>query len=217
MYVGGRVRDPARTLPRALVLGTGLVALLYVALNALISTPRRGSWPTAQTSPPRPVPSAERRRSAARPVVTLGLLTSISAMTMLGPRVVARMAEDGALPRVLARGADAPTTAVAAQALAAIVVVWLQDLQTLLGYIGFTLGLSAAGCVVGLMALRRRRGPEEVPVWGYPFVPLFFVLATLWGAAFMVAREPAASLYGALTLGVGGAGYAWRARSKPRP
>ena len=220
VYVGGRVRDPARTLPRALVLGTGLVALLYVALNALIlySAPQEllAYRPDVAAAAAGAIGGETAQRGLAL-VVTLGLLTSISAMTMLGPRVVARMAEDGALPRVLARGADAPTTAVAAQALAAIVVVWLQDLQTLLGYIGFTLGLSAAGCVVGLMALRRRRGPEEVPVWGYPFVPLFFVLATLWGAAFMVAREPTASLYGALTLGVGGAGYAWRARSKPRP
>ena len=53
---------------------------------------------------------------------------------------------------------EVPTSAVALQAALAIVVVWRSGLAELLGYIGFTLGLSAAATVVGLLALRRREG-----------------------------------------------------------
>lgn len=219
VYVGGRVRDPQRTLPRALAIGTALVALFYVALNALIlwSAPIEtlAGRPDVAAAAAGAIGGATAQRWLSI-VVVLGLLTSISAMTMLGPRVAARMAQDGVLPRVFARGSDAPARAIASQSAAAIALVWLQDLQTLLGYIGFTLGLSAAACVVGLLVLRVRRGASAVPVPGYPIVPLFFVAATLWGAAFLVAREPLASLYGGATLALGGVAHAWVSGGKSR-
>lgn len=106
------------------------------------------------------------RRSTAA-LVALALFTSISSMVMAGPRVYARMAEDRLLPRFLAAGEDVPAGAITFQVALAVVVVWASDLVQLLGYIGFTLGLSSAATVAGLVALRHREGPERVPVPGY--------------------------------------------------
>ncbi len=76
------------------------------------------------------------------------------------------MAEDGLFPRFFSRGDDVPATAVALQVGLAVVVVWFSDLAELLSYIGFTLGISAAATVGGLIALRRREGPELLPFAG---------------------------------------------------
>jgi APA family basic amino acid/polyamine antiporter len=98
------------------------------------------------------------------------------------------------------------------QAGLAIVVVWIGTLRELFGYIGFTLGLSAAVTVSTLFVLRRREGPQRVPVPGYPFVPLAFVLATLASAVFMAAREPRQALLGLATAAAGLPVYAWLRR-----
>ena len=70
------------------------------------------------------------------------------------------MAEEGFLPRWFSQGKDVPAAAVALQAGLAVGVVWIADLRTLLGYIGFTLSLSAAATVAALIRLRVCEGPR---------------------------------------------------------
>ena len=218
VYVAGEVRDPARNLHRSLWLATALVTLVYLGLNAVILY----SVPPEQLAGQAEVAAIAAEalggaglRRAVSALVGLALVTSISAMVMAGPRVYARMASDGLLPRFLARGSDAPGAAVALQVGLAIVVVWVSDLVQLLGYIGFTLGLSAAATVGGLIALRRREGAERVPVPGYPWVPGLFVIATLTTAGFMVARAPFESTLGLATIALGLPFYWLRRRESP--
>jgi APA family basic amino acid/polyamine antiporter len=206
VYVAGEVRDPDRNLHRSLVLATGLVTVVYLALNAvfLYAAP-----PTALAGRAEIGAIAGEAlggpglRRAVSVVIALALFTSISSMVMAGPRVYARMAQDGLFPRRLARGTDVPGSAVALQVGLAVVVVWVSGLRELLGYIGFTLGLSAAATVAGLIALRRREGGERLPVPGYPWVPLLFVVGTLGAASFMAFREPLQAALGLLTVASG--------------
>jgi APA family basic amino acid/polyamine antiporter len=144
-----------------------------------------------------------RLRQAVSVLVALALFTSISAMVMAGPRVYARMAEDGLFPRFFRPGRDVPGRAVAFQVGLAILVLWYSDLARLLGYIGFTLGLSAAATVVGLIAMRLREGRERVPIPGYPWIPGLFVFVTLGTAGFMVLRQPGEAVAGLLTVAAG--------------
>ncbi len=113
------------------------------------------------------------------------------------------MAEDGFLPGWFSQGKDVPAAAVALQAGLAVGVLWIADLRTLLGYIGFTLSLSAAATVAALIRLRVCEGPARVPIPGYPWRPALFVLATLGAAAFMVVRQPGEALIGLTTLALG--------------
>ena len=78
-------------------------------------------------------------------------------MVMAGPRVYARMADDGVFPGFFRMGREVPGRAVLLQAALAIFVVWLSGLADLLSYVGFTLGLSSAGAVAGLLVVGRKR------------------------------------------------------------
>ena len=86
------------------------------------------------------------------------------------------------------------------QAGLATLVVWISQLRELLGYIGFTLGLSTILTVIALVSLRWREGPERVPISGYPWIPLVFALATLVTSGFMLLREPLEALLGLATV-----------------
>jgi len=206
VYLAGEVRNPERNLQRSLVLATLLVTLVYAALNAVFvfGAPASAIAGKAEVG----AIAAEALggpglRRAVSVLVALALFTSISAMVMAGPRVYARMAEDGLFPRVFRPGQEVPGKAVALQVGLAILVVWYSDLARLLGYIGFTLGLSAAATVCGLIALRIREGRERVPIPGYPWIPGLFVVVTLGTAGFMIARRPGEALAGLLTIGAG--------------
>ena len=203
VYVAGEVRDPERNLQRSLWLATALVTLLYLGLNALFlasAAPAELAGRADVAAIAAEALGGDVLRRAVSGLVALALFTSISAMVMAGPRVYARMAADGLFPRVFTRGRDTPAAAVALQVGLAVAVVWVSDLVQLLGYIGFTLGLSAAATVGGLFALRWREGQERIPIPGYPWVPGVFVLATLGTSGFMLAREPFESAMGLLTI-----------------
>jgi APA family basic amino acid/polyamine antiporter len=204
-YVGAEIRDPARNLPRALLLGCGIVTLLYLLVNGTILA----------AAPPDLLAGREDVAAAAatalgggwtlhllRAAATLALFTSVSALLQGGPRVAARMAEDGFLPRVFAyRGVDAaPRAAVLLQCSLALALVWWTGLRELLGAIGFTLGLCAAATVAALMRLRILSGAAAVPVPGWPFTPLLVIAATLGSSVFLALREPRIALWGAAAI-----------------
>jgi APA family basic amino acid/polyamine antiporter len=206
IYIAGEVRDPERNLRRSLLLATGTVMILYVALNAvfLYSAPATELAGQAEIGAivARTLggPLLERAFSG---LVALAMFTSISSMVMAGPRVYEKMAADGLFPSFLQHRSDVPAAAVALQAGLALIVVWVSGLVELLGYIGFTLGLSAAATVAGLIALRLREGPERLPIPGFPWIPGLFIAATLGTTAFMVMREPLQAGMGLLTAAVG--------------
>lgn len=207
-YVGAEIRDSARNLPRALLIGCGIVTVLYLAVNGTI---------LAAAAPEQ---LAGREDVAAAAAIALGggwtltllrlaaalaLFTSVSALLQGGPRVAARMAEDGFLPRIFAvRGTDAaPRAAVALQCALALALVWWAGLRELLGAIGFTLGLCVAATVAALIRLRRMRGAAAVPVPGWPVTPMVVIAATLGSSLFLALREPRIALWGAAAIAAG--------------
>lgn len=206
VYLGAEVRDAGRNLPRALLIGLAIVAALYLALNAVVLAAAPVEHLAGRADV---VAAAAERLGGAAPAVvriaaSLALLTSLSALLQSGPRVAARMAADGALPRWVApaRAASAPLAATALQGFLALILVWIADLRELLASIGFLLGLCAAAAVCGLIRLRRLRGATAVPVPGWPWTPAIFLIATLGSSGFLVAREPvhAAGACGLLAL-----------------
>jgi APA family basic amino acid/polyamine antiporter len=206
VYVAGELEEPERTLPRALVMATLGVTAVYVSLNAvfLFAAPIDELAGKAEIG----AIAAEAlggpaARAALSGVVALGLLTSISAMIMVGPRVYAQMADDGVLPRSLGSGVDAPHRAIAFQVGLSLIAFFMSDLRELLLYVGFLLGLSAAATVSCLFLKSMRENGARPPMLGFPWVPGLFIGATLGSAGFMVYREPvqAAAGFGTLILG----------------
>ena len=217
VYVGGEVRDPERNLPRALLLGTGLVTVLYLALNAvfLYSTePAALAGQEAVGALAAEALGGPRLRRILTVIVALALYTSVSSMVMAGPRVYARMAADGVFPRFFAAAGEVPRRAVALQAALAIVAVWVAPLERLMSYSGFTLGLCGAAAVLGLLRLRRRLGAARVPIPGYPLVPAVYLAMTLYASWFFARLRPGQALLGAATVLAGLAVLLVRRREK---
>ena len=219
VYVAAELRDSRRTLPRATLLGTLGVVALYLALNAvfLYSGPIEllsgkaeiGAIAAEQLAGP----MARRVLSG---IVALGLLTSISAMVMVGPRVYAQMADDGVLPRALAARKTSPRRAIVFQVLLALMAFFIGELRDLLLYVGFLLGLSSSATVACLFFDWGDDAAGSRPGLRHPWVPVVFVAATLGSVAFMIVSEPGQAAAGVLTLGVGGAVYGWTTRSARR-
>ena len=219
IYVAGEVRDPKRNLGRSLWLATGAVTVIYVSLNWVFlysaSPTVLAGRPDIAAASAEALGGAALRRGVSV-LVALALFTSVAAMVMAGPRVYARMAEDGLFPRLFGDGGDVPRAAIALQAALATGVVWITGLRALLSYIGLALGISAAATVAALLVLRFREGASCVPVPGYPWVPALFLLATLASAGFLAAREPREALWALLTVTLGVPAY-WLLRARVTP
>ncbi|MEZ5974999.1 MAG: APC family permease [Planctomycetota bacterium] len=182
VYIGGEARQGRRTLPRAMLWATGLVTALYLALNAIFVY----SAPIAELAGKRDIAAVAARllagpglESLVRVILLLALCTSISSMVMIGPRVLARMAQDGWLPRALAFQGEVPRAAIWTQVALAILVLWSSGLRAQLTNLGWILGLFTALAVLGLLRLRQREGAQAVPIPGGVVVPVLFLLATL--------------------------------------
>ena len=209
-YVAGEVRQPARNLPRALVVGTLIVMLLYLGLNAVFL----GSAPAAELAGKVEVGHVaathlfgSRAGALLSALIALALVSSVSAMTMVGARVYEAMGRDFSVLAILRRkrAHGGPTRSIALQAGMAILMVVTASFESLLTYIGFTLSLSAALTVSGVFVLRRRHPRRERPyaAWGHPVTPLLFILFAGWMIVHALIAQPVQALAGLATLAVG--------------
>ncbi|HPF61476.1 MAG: APC family permease [Gemmatimonadetes bacterium] len=208
-YFQGEVVDAERNVPRALVLGTLLVTALYVALNwvFLRTTPiadLTGQIEVGAIAAGRIFGPAGGRVMSA--IISLLLISTISAMTLAGPRVIEAMAEDLPPLRPLAErtGTGAPARAVLLQGALALAFVLTNSFDGVLTYAGFTLTLFSLLAVGGVMLLRHREPdlPRPYRTWGYPWTPLFFVAFSLWTVVVVMRDRPTQAVGGAVTLGL---------------
>lgn len=210
VYIAGEVRRPGRTLPAALLVGTALVVVLYLALNLvfLAAAPLpalAGKVEVGHVAAERLFGSEA--GSVLSSLIALALVSSVSAMLMAGPRVYEAMGADHPPLRVLARrtGRGGPAIAAGLQAVVAIVMVLTASFGTLLAYIGFTLSISGGLTVIGVFVLRRREPSLERPyrTWGYPVTPAAFVALSAWMIVHTLWERPEAALPGLGTLAAG--------------
>lgn len=214
VYIGGEVRDPERNLPRSLLLGTGLVMFLYLTLNATFVF----SAPVAELAGKLEIGRIAAQAlggsgvaDAVTAIVSLALVSSVSAMVMAGPRVYSQMAADGYLPRWLQAGGGPPRAAITLQAALTLILLWTSSFESLLTYIGFTLGFCTAATVLGLVLLRLREG-KQLLVPGWPWVPGLFLLCVTAMTVFTVMRRPKESLVGFATMAAGWLAWRWSRR-----
>jgi APA family basic amino acid/polyamine antiporter len=209
-YLAGEIRSPSRSLPRALLLGTGAVVVLYLGLNVVFLA----AGPTARISGVVDVghfaavqlfgAGAGRLLTAA---IALALLTSASAMMMAGPRVVQAMGEDYPTLSFLGyRTAwGGPATAAILQGGLALTMVLTSSFDALLTYLGITLSVAAGLTVAGVFVSRRREPALARPyrTWGYPVTPLLFLALSLWMIVHCVIQKPLAALASGGTIATG--------------
>ncbi len=225
-YVSEEIRSPERNVPRALLLGTALVVLIYLSLNMvyLYAMPVE-DFPDQATrigdvALERLFGSGAGGAWAAASVVMIA--ASISAMVLAGPRVYFAMARDGLLFDSVARVHSrfrTPVVAIAAQAVWSGVLVLTGTFGQLVEYTGFAIVLFAGVAVFAVFVLRWKHPSEARPfrAWGYPFAPLFFAVASLLIVANALRENPATSGAGLLVIGLGIPVYSWmRVRGRKR-
>lgn len=219
-YVAEEIKDPQRTLPLALLLGTGMVALLYVTLNvAFVYALPLGAMKgvVAVGAAASDALFGSRIGDLFSAAMAGALLSSISAMSLVGPRVYYAMGRDGYFPLGAAEVHPrwrSPVKAIVYQAIAAGIMVLTGTFESLVYYIGFSLILFSSLAVAGLLRLRRRPGFLKLRVmnWGYPAIPLVFVGFSAWMLVWTFALRPKESTLGLVTIVCGAIFYHWRLR-----
>src|SRR5262245_7200615 len=208
VYVAEEIRDPERTLPKALVMGTLLVAALYVALNVLYVYASPLSELKGVVAVGAKAASSlfgERVGGLFSAAMALSLLATVNAMCMIGPRVYYAMARNGAFFHAAATVHpkwNSPWIAVLAQGVCCVVLILTGTFQSLANYIGFTLFLFSALSVLALFKFRRRPGWKRSK-WvsiGYPLIPLAYVSMNAWVVYFSWNQ---AAIWSLLTIAAG--------------
>jgi APA family basic amino acid/polyamine antiporter len=224
-YIVGEMRDPRRSLPRSLLMGTSIVIVLYVALNALFlyATPMRelaGQIDVAVVAGKHIFGDIGGRVVGA--LICIGLVSSISAMMWIGPRVTTTMGEDMPMLRLFARRSDkdVPTNAIIFQLAVATLMLLTQSFEAVLDFIQFSLLSCSFLTVLGVIKLRITAPdlPRPYRAWGYPVTPLIFLCVTAFMMYYLVTERPLQSFIGMLMMGSGLAVYYFsRSRTAPDP
>jgi len=221
-YITGEIKRPEKNVPRSLLLGTGVVIIIYVLVNAvfLATTPigeLKGQLEVALIAG-KHIFGANGGRVAGA-VICLGLVSAISSMTWIGPRVSMSMGEDHWLLRWLGRKntQGIPTNAIVLQLLIVNLLLLTRSFQSVLQYTQFSLLVCSLLTVVGLILLRTTRPEIRRPyrVRAYPLPPVIFSIITVWMMIYLLLWKTTESLAGLATALAGVllyfcAGKRWR-------
>jgi basic amino acid/polyamine antiporter, APA family len=204
-YTAGETRDPERTIPRALLIGTTVVTACYLSLNAAYLRVLPLSQLIASQRVAADAASALVGAKGAAIVSLLVILSgagSLNGIILSGPRVYFAMAQDRLTFRWLAEihpRYRTPHAAIWAQALWSSALVATGTYRQLFTRVVYTEWLFFVLMGVGLFRLRRRASYHpSYRVWGYPLVPALFVVACTAIVANQIAAEPRESVIGLL-------------------
>jgi len=210
--IAGEVREPQRILPRALLLGTMLVIVVYLLVNVTylrtVSLERmRGAPLVAADAAQLVLGSAGGLFIAAAAMISA--FGTLNAGIMTGPRIFFAMAEDRLFFRWIAwvhPRFRTPAISVALGGGLAALAVSIRSFGQLVDQFVIGIWPFYALAAAGVFVLRRRRPEIERPyrIWGYPFVPgLFLAAAALLLGNYLVAQPLAFAInVGVILLGL---------------
>lgn len=206
-YIIGEMKTPQQSLPRALLAGTLIVLVLYVALNAVFlhTTPvdaLAGQIDVASVAGSAIFGSLGGRIVGA--MICVGLISSISAMMWIGPRVMMTMGEDIPALRVFSKRSvrGAPAYAILFQLAISNLLLFTRSFEAVLDFIQFALLFCSFFTVAGVIKLRITHPdlPRPYRAWGYPLTPLVFLLVTGFMMYYLLTERPVQSLSGMLVM-----------------
>ncbi|MEE2905864.1 MAG: amino acid permease [Gemmatimonadota bacterium] len=210
-YVAGEMKDPQKDLPKALMLGTVTVLILYLGLNVVYfyganvdelagqvevglvaSRTLFGEWGVGLVTL----------------VLCVSILASASAMTLAGPRVYYALGKDFTPFKVLSRtrSSGAPVIALVTQGVVTSIIILSGRVDQIQQYAGFTLSLFASLAVSCVIVLRVRLPNAERPfkAWAYPLSPVLFLAVSVWMMYWALQGRPVESTLSLLTVILGG-------------
>jgi APA family basic amino acid/polyamine antiporter len=223
-FMGGEVKDPGRTLPMALIIGTFSILVIYLLLNLayiyLVPLPDMAKSPLIAATAAERIPLLGRYAGAIISlIVMVSCFGTLHGSMMTGPRIFFAMADRGLFFQSIARVSPryrSPSVAIWLATLLGVVYVLLNDFQQLADK--FILGIWPfyALAVAAVFVLRRTRPdlPRPYRTWGYPVIPILFLLASVGMMANALWTDPVNTgiTFGIILLGLP-VYFAWRAWS----
>jgi APA family basic amino acid/polyamine antiporter len=218
-YVAGEVKDPERSLPRALAVGTAVVAVLYLALNATFiyakslesmkGVLRVGALSASALFGPGVA-------GAFSALMAIAITSTVNAMVTAGPRVYYAMARNRAFPAFageVSKASGVPARAVLAQGVCSMLMTFTSFPQ-LVVFIGFTLTIFTTLAVASVFFFRRRRGwrPLGSISFAYPLIPAAYCLLGAGTTIYGLIWQPKASCAALGLIGTGAIFYHFTTR-----
>ena len=211
-FIAGEVKDPERTMPRALLLGTGTVVVLYLFINLAYLY----VLPLEEMAASELVASDAATKifgaigaSIIAGMVMLSAFGALNGSTITGPRILYAMADDGLFFKPVAYvhpRYQTPAVAIALCAGLGVAYVMSRGFERLAG--DFIIGIwPFYALAVGAVFILRRQRPDlhrPYKTAGYPIVPLVFLLASILMLANSVIEDPRATLlnFGIILIGI---------------
>lgn len=218
-FCAGEIRDPARSLPRGMILGTLTTAILFVLINVVY----------LRALPPHDLGEASRIGEAAAlslfgvgpaRLMSLAVLISIvgclATCILTAARIYLPMAQDGLFFHALGKIHPVhltPGACLIAQAAWSILLTFTGSYEQLGTYVIFAVFVFHAATGAAIFVLRRTRPdwPRPYRAWGYPWTPAIFILTSLAFVLTTLWERPLESLWGLGVVVLGVPAYAgWR-------
>lgn len=210
-YLSSELENPQKTLPIILLSGTLIVTLMYVALNFtfLYVAPMddmAGQVEVGYIAAEAAFGDLGGRFTGL--VMASLLISTVSAMTIAGPRVLQVVGEDFPALRLLGRtnANGLPAIAIFVQSSATILFILSSTFESILVFAGFTLALNSFATVLGVFVLRHKQPelPRPYRTFLYPLPPLVYLALTGWTLYFVLINRPVEGLFGLgiITLGL---------------
>ena len=216
-YTAGETKMAARTIPVALLAGVAIVTTAYVALNLVYLRLLPLDVVRSSTRVAADAADAVVGRGGSAMLAALVMMSSVGALTgiiLTGPRVYYSMAQDGLAPRWLGfvhPVYQTPSRAIVAQAAWACVLAATGAYRQLFTRVIYTEWLFFALMAAGLFVLRRR--PDYAPgyrAWGFPAVPIVFIVVSLAIVINQFVSDPREAALGLGMVAIGAPIYYWR-------
>ncbi len=212
-YLSGELTNPQRDLPWILVVGTLTVLVLYLLLNYTFLAVAPMDAMANQVEVGYVAASFAFGDGGARVMgvlLSLLLISTVSAMVIAGPRVLQMVGEDFPLFGALgSTDGGLPRTAIIVQSVITLGFILSASFEAILVFAGFTLAANTIAVVLCLFVLRAREPdlPRPFKVPWYPLPPLIYLAITVWTLYYVVQSAPLQALYGLLIFVAGGLAY----------
>jgi APA family basic amino acid/polyamine antiporter len=207
-YVGSEVYNPIKNIPRSLLIGTLSVTILYLLLNALYVY----ALTPSEMKGIIPIGGLTANKLFNRSLdqlfslfIALILLSAISVLTIIGPRVYYAMAQSGhffGMARRINRS-KVPGISILMQSGLAIIYIISGTFEQIITFLSFSLGIFPIFVVIGVFKLRWK-GQSVLKLPGYPYLPTFFILssAIILVLAFLERPVESSIALGVVILGI---------------
>jgi APA family basic amino acid/polyamine antiporter len=220
-YCAGEIRNPSRSLPRGMLLGTAATTVLYILVNLVYLR----AMPIAELGQSSGIGAAAaaalfgpRFAALVTLLIFIAVFGCLSSNVLTAARIYLPMAQDGLFFRSLAKIHPVhrtPSACIVAQCVWSIVLAFSGTYEQLGTCVLFAMYLFHAATGASLFVLRRKHPDQVRPyrAWGYPWTPIVFILTACAFLVSTMGTRPVESLWGLLLMALGFPAFIWWRRT----